>query len=132
MKKTINIYDMMETFELMDRRYYTYDGLAAILKYCDEIDENMEFDPIAICCDCTEYGLDAVHEIEDLRRDYKWLYSLVDYAEDAEDIEEGLKEKILNDPCDYLDDYTEKLLEKLEERTTVLYVPGGNVIIFTF
>lgn len=43
----------------MNRDYYTFEGLESLLNYYNEIDENMEFDCIAICCDCTEYGKGA-------------------------------------------------------------------------
>ena len=57
-----------------DRDYYSVNGLDALLEYYDEIDENMEFDPIAICCDCTEYGEHgAARSFSDMINDYGYL-----------------------------------------------------------
>lgn len=46
---------------------FSYDGLKALFKYYEELeadtDQRIEFDPIAICCDWTEYkDLDEFNE----------------------------------------------------------------------
>ena len=86
MKTTVDIYDMKKKFIELDRDYYTFDGLEALLDYYDQVDENMEFDPIAICCDCTEYGdgkmVNAVLSFDDLVNDYGYLYPSEEWLED--------------------------------------------------
>ena len=74
MKISIDCYTAKRMMQDWNRDYYTVNGLAAILDYFDEVDENTEFDPVAICCDCTEYGQgDASCDFEDLINDYGYL-----------------------------------------------------------
>ena len=54
MKITVDTYDMKRKFEAYGRDYYTIKGLETILDFYNEIDENIEFDVIAICCECSE------------------------------------------------------------------------------
>lgn len=122
MKITVDVYDMKERFEAFDRDYYTYDGLEALLDYYDEIDENMEFDAIAICCDCTEYGEGAACSLEDLKNDYGYKYP----------VEEWLEDNALEENEFDIDLYIDSLVERLEDETTVLHVSNGNYIVFAF
>lgn len=122
MKITVDVNDMKERFEALDRDYYTYEGLETLLDYYDEIDENMEFDAIAICCDCTEYGDGAACSLEDLKDEYGYKYPVEEWLED-----EGLEENEFNN-----DEYMMALVERLEDETTVLHVSNGNYIVFAF
>jgi len=36
-------------------QYYSYDGAKALFNFLEECDPDMEFDPIAICCDFQEF-----------------------------------------------------------------------------
>lgn len=122
MKITVDVNDMKERFEALDRDYYTYEGLEALLDYYDEIDENMEFDAIAICCDCTEYGDGAACSLEDLKNEYGYKYPVDEWLED-----EALEENEFDN-----DEYMAALVERLEDETTVLHVSNGNYIVFAF
>lgn len=122
MKITVDVNDMKERFEALDRDYYTYEGLEALLDYYDEIDENMEFDAIAICCDCTEYGDGAVCSLENLKDEYGYKYPVEEWLED-----EALEENEFDN-----DEYMAALVERLEDETTVLHVSNGNYIVFAF
>lgn len=122
MKITVDVNDMKERFEALDRDYYTYEGLEALLEYYDEIDENMEFDAIAICCDCTEYGDGAACSLEDLKNEYGYKYPVEEWLED-----EALEENEFDN-----DEYMAALVERLEDETTVLHVSNGNYIVFAF
>lgn len=122
MKRTVDIYDMKEEFKALDQDYYTYDGLEALLDYYDEIDENMEFDPIAICCDCTEYGENAACSFDCLISDYGYKYPVEEYKENND-----IEENEFNE-----DEYLTALVERLEDETTVLYASNGNYIVFAF
>lgn len=114
MKMTVNAWDMKQVFEKMDRDYYSMDGLDALLEYYDEIDENMEFDPIAICCDCSEFGEHgAALDFDSLISDYGYLLDRDEWEENK-------------------DLYIDALVEVLEEYTTVLHVCNGNYIVFAF
>ena len=125
MKITVDVYDMKERFVAMDRDYYTFEGLESLLDYYDEIDENMELDAIAICCDCTEYGEGAACSFDDLINEYGYKYPVEEYKEDNEDndIEENEFDKT---------EYIAMLVEVLENETTVLHVANGNYIVFAF
>ena len=122
MKMTVDASMMQEMFKSWDRNYYTYEGCEALLEFYDEIDENMEFDPIAICCDCTEYGENAACSFDNLISDYGYKYSVEEYKEDN-DIEENDFDE---------SDYIAVLVEVLEDETTVLHVENGNYIVFAF
>lgn len=117
MKITVDVYDMKERFVAMDRDYYSFEGLESLLDYYNEIDENMELDCIAICCDCTEYGDGVTCSFSDLIDEYGYKYPVEDYKEDN-DIDES--------------DYIAALVEVLEDYTTVLHVSNGNYIVFSF
>lgn len=75
MKMTVNAWDMKRVFAEMGLDYYSMAGLDALLEYYDEFDPNMEFDPIAICCDCTEYGAHgAICSMANMIADYSYIY----------------------------------------------------------
>lgn len=121
MKYTLNCYDAKRIMQDCDRDYYSINGLDALLEYYDEVDPDAEFDPIAICCDCTEYGdHGAVCSYADLINDFGYIYSVSDYMEDtgADKYDE--------------DSYITALIEVLERHTTVLHLCNGNYIVFTF
>lgn len=121
MKMTVNAWMMKDTFEKWDRDYYSMNGIDALLEYYDEIDENMEFDPIAICCDCTEYGEHgAACSFADMINDYGYLV----------DRGEWMGENALDEFDEDL--YLDALVEELEEHTTVLHICNGNYIVFAF
>jgi len=122
MKITVTVDDMKRKFEAYNRDYFTYDGLNVLLDYYDEIDENKEFDPIEICCACTEYGEGAACSYDDLIDDYGYKYPTEEYLEDN-----GLEE----DEFDK-DLYVDSLVEHLEEEAIILHVPNGNYIVFAF
>ena len=125
MKMTVNAWDMKEIFKKMDRDYYSMNGLDALLDFYNEIDEDMEFDPIAICCDCSEYGEHgAALSFDDLISDYSYLL----------DRDEWLDENDL-EPEEWDDNkelYIEDLVNAIERNAIVLHICNGNYIIFAF
>jgi hypothetical protein len=57
MKTTVNFNDFVDGFQKMGREnQFSYDGLKLIFDYLES--EEIEFDPIGICCTYTEYTLD--------------------------------------------------------------------------
>ena len=80
MKKTIDKYDFVNEFEKYGRgNQFTRAGLHTLFEYLEDleqaIDEEIELDVIALCCEYTEYS-----SIEEFKKDY-------DY-EDIEEIED--------------------------------------------
>ena len=75
MKQTINLSDFRDAFQRMDRKEnFSYEGLELLFNYFEEVDENMELDVIAICCDFNEdtwqdiannYSIDLDEEDDD-------------------------------------------------------------------
>jgi len=62
-------------------------GLSFLFEYYDniseDIGENVEFDPVAVCCDWSEYGnIEEVREVYDLaEEDYPDFSDVLDYLE---------------------------------------------------
>lgn len=117
MKFTVNVPLAKRLFERYDRDYYSIEGIEAIIDYYDEIDENMEFDVIAICCDCHEYGEGCALSFSDMISDYEAMV-MDDYADTWYDMDDGEK--------------TSAIIAELERNTTVLHVSNGNYIVFAF
>ena len=77
MKKTMNLYDFRNDMMEIRPDNFSYLGLEALFNYFEEYEEScdneMEFDPITICCDFTEdsiinildnYNLASTEELE--------------------------------------------------------------------
>lgn len=126
MKMDIDVWDMKRVFTDLDRDYWSMNGLDTLLEYYNEIDENMEFDPIAICCDFTEYGRHgAVCSFEDLVNDYGYIL-------DRQEWEDERGYGFVDDHEGHDDEYLKALIEALEDKTTVLHPVNGNVIVAIF
>lgn len=113
MKMTVDAGMMKEMFKNWNRDYYTYEGCETLLEFYDEIDENIEFDVIAICCDWNEYGETPCLKWKDFISDYGYL------LEDEETAEMTDDEKI------------NTIIEKLEDKTTVIKL-SNSVLIEVF
>ena len=59
MKETIDVYTFRRWFEEHRPNNFSYTGLASLFDYLEEYEEStgeqIEFDPIALCCEYTEY-----------------------------------------------------------------------------
>ena len=71
MKTTVNFNDFVDGFQKMGRgNQFSYDGLKLIFDYLEnleeEIGEEIEFDPISICCEFTESTLDDINNDFDM------------------------------------------------------------------
>lgn len=75
MKQTIGLSEFRSAFHNMGRgNQFSYDGLKALFNYLEEVDEDMELDVIALCCEfkeyedeealCSEHGM-TIDEISD-------------------------------------------------------------------
>ena len=84
MKQEINLYQFRDAFYNMDRKEnFSYEGLELLYDMFEELDENMELDVIAICC---EYGEDGWEDIAN-------NYSIdLDECEDDDEKEDAVRE----------------------------------------
>ena len=100
MIKTITEFDFVKSFDDYNRSSnFTVAGRKALFEMFEELSPEMELDPIAICCDFTEYA-----SLEEWKQDYEYV---------AEDEDEE-------------DDYA---LDYLRDRTIVLELDNGGLII---
>ena len=128
MKMTVWTGLAMEMLVAHDRaNYFSWDGMEMLLDWYDENDENTEFDIVGICCEWTEYGNNVTLDFDSLIHDYdnylplqEWLDNR-DYTLDEYESDEDLQEEYLQD-----------LINELDEQTTVLRVPNGNIILGEF
>src|SRR4030066_2040259 len=58
MKTTVSLSDFRDSFARMDRSNFSYDGLAVLFDYLEELEsdtgEELELDVVALCCDFQE------------------------------------------------------------------------------
>jgi len=80
MKTTVNFSDFVDGFTKLDRKdQFSHDGLKLIFDYLEsleEVVEEIEFDPIYICCTYTEYTLDEFNS------DYGTKFSSIEEIEE--------------------------------------------------
>ena len=118
MKMTIDAGIAQEMFKNWDRNYYTYEAIETLLDYYDEIDDNMEFDVIGICCDWNEYGETPCLKWKDFISDYGYLLDVEEWEEENE--------------MEYDEDlYIDSLIEILEDKTVVLRL-SNSVLVAAF
>ena len=65
MKMTLTAHDFVNQMTAIRPHNFSRLGLYELFDYLMEVDENMEFDPIGICCDFTEYD-----DLEAYQNDY--------------------------------------------------------------
>ena len=69
MKQTMNEFDFKNEFKKIRPDNFSYDGLTALYDYLTQYEENtdqeLEFDPIAYCCEYTEFD-----SFEDVKKNY--------------------------------------------------------------
>lgn len=107
MIQTIDFYDFRRGFDDCGRSdNFSYAGLEALFNYFEELEkdigESIEFDPIAICCEYTEYD------------------NAIDAMSDYANIEE------------YGDIDEDDALNWLQNRTFIMECDNGHVIIQDF
>ena len=66
MKTTLSIYDFRGGMQSIRPNSFTYAGLGTLFDILTELEESteaeLEFDPIAICCEFSEYTADELKE----------------------------------------------------------------------
>ena len=74
MKQTINEFDFKNEFKKIRPNNFSYDGLTVLydhlIQFEEDCDTELEFDPIAYCCEFTEYEnfkeIKQNYDVEDL------------------------------------------------------------------
>ena len=69
MKQTMNEFDFKNEFKKIRPQNFSYDGLTVLYdhltQYEQDTDQELEFDPIAYCCEYTEFD-----SFEDVKKNY--------------------------------------------------------------
>ena len=77
----VNEYSFRRAFEQLRPDNFSYDGLTALYEYLEQLsedmDENIELDVIAICCDYSEYN-----GLKDFQSQYSENYHNIEQIED--------------------------------------------------
>jgi hypothetical protein len=91
MKQTIGLNEFRQAFQDYNRSdNFSYEGLELLFDYFEEVDENMELDVIAICCDFNE------DNYEDIANNYS--IDLDEY-ETEEEKEEAVQDYLQDNTC---------------------------------
>lgn len=92
MYETVNKTDFVDRFKAIRPGNFSYEGLSALFDFLEELErdigEDMEFDPIAICCDFGEYAEDEI------RQEFDHVDGITE-AEDLDEMAEILNEETI-------------------------------------
>lgn len=131
MKQAVYKNDFIREMSDIRPENFSYDGLEALFNYLEELEddygEEIEFDPIALCCEFTEHYIldwlretftdDEIDEVIDLLVD-DWE----DFMDDGEELE-SIGEIII-DMIDY-----EKVEKRISYHTTFIKIDDENFIV---
>jgi hypothetical protein len=110
MKETVNQSRFIQAFATLRPNQFSRPALVALFDYLDQLEQDLgeetEFDPIALCCDWTEYA-DPVEAAEA----YGW---------EAPETPEGEERDDTSD---------RKALEYLQDNTHVIDFDGGVLVL---
>ena len=85
MKKTVNFYEFRQWFEQNRPNNFSRVGLRGLFDYLEQYEEDcgkeIEFDPIAICCEYSEYDNIAEFQIDYGHEDYPDIDSIMDFTQ---------------------------------------------------
>ena len=79
MKQSITRFDFVDWFRGSDnyKNNFSYDGLNSLFDYLEQFEEDMgkemEFDPVAICCEYSEY-----ENLEEIKKTYNCIENYED------------------------------------------------------
>jgi hypothetical protein len=118
MKETVTLERFCESFTSIPSNNFSSEGMKALFSHLNDFEEQsgdeIELDPIALCCEYTEYdsAYDAMEQ-----------YQPEDMPVEGEDGDDLLEVQEKNE---------KEALSWLQDRTTVIEVEGGKVIIQNF
>jgi len=83
MKKTINFSQFCDGFPESYKDNFSYEGKKALYDYFDsyeeETGETIEYDPVAFCCEFTEY-----EDLKELQKDYADIKDIEDLRDNTQ------------------------------------------------
>ncbi len=89
MKQTLDLHGFINEFKNVRADNFSYEGLTALYGYLTELEEDggqeFEFDPIAWCCEYTEYA-----DLEEIQEDYPDVKSMEDLRDNTQVIEHSI------------------------------------------
>jgi len=81
MKQTITLNIFRDEMQKIRPDNFSYEGLGELFDYLEEMGEDLEFDPIAICCDFSECSLDEFLQSYGVDADLDEFSTMEDKAE---------------------------------------------------
>ena len=82
MKQTLDIHMFREEFLKVRPENFTFEGIEMLFNYFEALEndtgEEIEFDPIAICCEYTEYN-----NLEEILNNYPRIKSLAELRDNT-------------------------------------------------
>ena len=110
MKETVNQYRFLEVFRQVRPNQFSRNALVALFEHLEELErdlgEETEFDPIALCCEWTEYK-DPIEAAEA----YAWAAPEIPEGEERDDTSDR------------------KALEYLQDNTHAVEFDGGILVL---
>lgn len=61
---TLCVYRFIDLFNQVRPQQFTHDALIKLFEYYEELDTTIEFDPVAICCEWSEYPQGSEEHID--------------------------------------------------------------------
>ena len=125
MKNTLTLSDFRTAWANSDRdSSFSYEGLAVLFDYFEEMDPDFELDIVAIDCEFVESS------IMSLATEYSILDDISDDIETELVIndDDEIESNVITD----MDDIKEMVLTQLRDNTTVLDIDDDNVIIVSY
>lgn len=83
MKQSINFFQFCDSFSDTYKNNFTYDGKKALFEYIEryeeETGEEIELDPVALCCEYTQYD-----DMEELKANYTSIESMEELEDNTQ------------------------------------------------
>ena len=61
---TLSVYEFRDLFNQVRPQHFSYEAPGELFEYYEELGENVEFDPVAICCEWSEVEQGSEEHIE--------------------------------------------------------------------
>lgn len=95
MKQTVNFYEFERGFQGSYRNYFSYEAKRALFGYLESIETDefeIDFDPVGLCCEYTEY-----ENIAEYNDNYEYVESIEQIRDKTQVIVVGTESFIILD-----------------------------------